>query len=1359
MATLSQDTYAAPGMILSVLGAGGGPLISSFSTFTVSSFVADDAVIGNLSTVFVSAEEAYISTISTLGIELDGNLLTTAGQGGNSELLLNGVPVATTQNISSLADWSFDPAISTVNMNNNNIIGAQGITAGTVNTSLISTTNIFAQGPETNYLLELEGATLNLNAPPIDGTQGGIITLRAEPDQGPPLNLGEINLIALDGLIRLSTNLLNCYSVSESHQTNQLNLFANPLTTGNAGATVLQGTGTAAVQSANPNGTVDIRATGGTSLAGAGVGGVVRISAATPNPYPDNSLITLVSGEASIITGNAGFTTNTTGNTIIESLNDTIIRTIAGDIDLQANTALGLAGATVGISAETHVDVLVNSPGNIAVINLIELTAEASQQGQIDLYAGPGDGDINFGIINITSVGGSDAGRIRLHATGTTNGGLPTGGEINIDCDAPSAGVDDSVINLTASEVLIRGQPVGLLEGLSTYTGGTLSVTNLVNVSTINGSNYTPGGGGGNTSTISVSSITTTQLLAPQNLTVNAGRYLLNSGTGYSNRVDNGTDVGTNSFYRVTAQNGNRGEISFTANAGFGGAPGEINLTANGGGVPGLAFGGLINITANTPLGTDPTLTSAVKISAAGINSYAGAVPSIGSLLGYNFIYGTLGVSLCAGLPPSGVQFPGTIYLYGTTGITVGSQMNTGSDITQSDGGLYTKLVTGYWAGIPYAPQTLAIQGRQTVAGNSYVTLSNVTSLAFDSGAITGLQTINGAAYPPPQPAFPTNVSCTTLVASVSVSTPSLFVSSINGVEYPPPGLSEDLVVSTVQSQYTVGTSSLNANTASTKDVFTTRLTINGGQQNAGISLQGNVSAPGISVPIFFTQGIPNTSTLALYLTNVTAQDQALLSEYCSVPFGPGAGIGNFAANKLFLSQNGGTWASMRADSVASSILVSANLSVSTLTNVSSINGAAYPPPASVGANLVVSTLTAADQISTPSLFVSSVNGAAYPPTASVGANLVVSTLTAADQISTPSLFVSSVNGAAYPPTASVGANLVVSTLTAADQISTPSLFVSSVNGAVYPPPSSSSPNGLFSTLQVSSVVLCQELQSRSTILLGDPQASTSAYFFHDANATNARVDLYLGNYLTTPGEFRIFNDSQFLAGGILSVQQIKGVSTLQADNGELNLVPGNTGSNVSIKDVAGGFGGLQVARITQLSSIYGLDSVFITSATSTLSVSSINDQLVQGPVWAAGGTYSNPNTLFAAGSNTLISYTSTTITTSTAKNMIFGTFEATTTATGTIYMTIARSEQPPTAVSSFNLTNGTSALTNAINGPGLSMWGSAFNTSRLTAYASVVDTPGAPGTYYYSLWGYDTASISTTTTELTCLTVLQVAP
>ena len=81
----------------------------------------------------------------------------------------------------------------------------------------------------------------------------------------------------------------------------------------------------------------------------------------------------------------------------------------------------------------------------------------------------------------------------------------------------------------------------------------------------------------------------------------------------------------------------------------------------------------------------------------------------------------------------------------------------------------------------------------------------------------------------------------------------------------------------------------------------------------------------------------------------------------------------------------------------------------------------------------------------------------------------------------------------------------------------------------------------------MSSIITCQELQTTSTILLGDSVASTSAYFFHDPNNTNARVDLYLGNYTTVPGEFRIYNSAQNLAGGILEVQKIQAVSSINS--------------------------------------------------------------------------------------------------------------------------------------------------------------------------------------------------------------------
>jgi hypothetical protein len=143
-------------------------------------------------------------------------------------------------------------------------------------------------------------------------------------------------------------------------------------------------------------------------------------------------------------------------------------------------------------------------------------------------------------------------------------------------------------------------------------------------------------------------------------------------------------------------------------------------------------------------------------------------------------------------------------------------------------------------------------------------------------------------------------------------------------------------------------------------------------------------------------------------------------------------------------------------------------------------------------------------------------------------------------------------------------------------------------------------------------------------------------------------------------------------------------------------------------------------------------------------------------PIWLAGGTYANPGVTFTASTNVLVRYASITTTSATAKVMIFATFEATTTATGTVFLTIARSAAIPTAANSTNLSDNASALTNSINGNGLSMWGLAGNTSRLTANANVVDTPGI-GTWYYSIWGYDTASITSTTSELANLTILQI--
>jgi len=220
-------------------------------------------------------------------------------------------------------------------------------------------------------------------------------------------------------------------------------------------------------------------------------------------------------------------------------------------------------------------------------------------------------------------------------------------------------------------------------------------------------------------------------------------------GTATFDLADKLTDVTGKAIATIRAQNGLGGEIDMIANAGSGGinggkvaitanggqAYGEVAIVANSGVVAGVSTGGLVTITANSGI-ADTTTTSAIKFSAAGINSYAGAIPSIGSIAGYNFIYGTSGVNICAGLPAGALPNAlGTTYIYGTTGVEIPSN-------------LYITNTYPYFDGNS-APSDITINGRTTIFGSAGVRLNNVKSISMDTGAISGVSTINGSAYPP----------------------------------------------------------------------------------------------------------------------------------------------------------------------------------------------------------------------------------------------------------------------------------------------------------------------------------------------------------------------------------------------------------------------------------------------------------------------------------------------------------------------------------------------------------------------------------------------------------------------------------
>lgn len=210
----------------------------------------------------------------------------------------------------------------------------------------------------------------------------------------------------------------------------------------------------------------------------------------------------------------------------------------------------------------------------------------------------------------------------------------------------------------------------------------------------------------------------------------------------------------------ITSKNGLGGRVTVTADSGTGfvggglitldakggtgllGLNGAINMIAESGSsaVLGVTTGGRIDITANSGI-NDVSLTSAVKISGAGVNIQSGITSPIASVAGYTFIGGNLGVNSCAGIPPIIPNVPGTNYIYGTLGIELNSDV-------------YTTDVYPYFDGLTN-PDDLTINGRTVDIGlgpyNAMVELNNIKNLSFETapsfrtgGAITGLSSING---------------------------------------------------------------------------------------------------------------------------------------------------------------------------------------------------------------------------------------------------------------------------------------------------------------------------------------------------------------------------------------------------------------------------------------------------------------------------------------------------------------------------------------------------------------------------------------------------------------------------------------
>ena len=221
--------------------------------------------------------------------------------------------------------------------------------------------------------------------------------------------------------------------------------------------------------------------------------------------------------------------------------------------------------------------------------------------------------------------------------------------------------------------------------------GSNYSITGAKNITAISnvsaGSVTSSGAVSGTTGTFTTQVVTPT-LISASNLSVSATSALTQyCGTTLSNNAP----AISNSFVNTYSILGDKGsdytDFCYTTLSNKGGKGGQINLVADAGSVTisGTTYGigGLVNITANSPLTLPYNATSAIKLSAASILSYAGAVTPLGSLAGYNYIQGTLGVNIVAGSASSIPNTAGTIYLYGANG-------------TKLQNGLYLDTLANY---------------------------------------------------------------------------------------------------------------------------------------------------------------------------------------------------------------------------------------------------------------------------------------------------------------------------------------------------------------------------------------------------------------------------------------------------------------------------------------------------------------------------------------------------------------------------------------------------------------------------------------------------------------------------------------
>lgn len=540
---------------------------------------------------------------------------------------------------------------------------------------------------------------------------------------------------------------------------------------------------------------------------------------------------------------------------------------------------------------------------------------------------------------------------------------------------------DPLYITNNVSSIQMFGQWVPVIQ--PTATASALAISSL-NVSSVNGATYPPPGGGGIPSTLAISTATINGNFTQSGTgtfnwggnTMSPTQVVLNRATAINNTLTTTAGAFLNGGATINAglvvASGGMNVSGFTSLTGGASVTNGLNVASGT-----TTFGGQANFNQNASVFGALTVNNGSLL-------YGSVILPNGSLAVQQFGASVNASILSAGLTMRSPALS-TINI-STANINV-SSVNGAAYPPGGGGGLPSTL----------AASTLTVNGGQTITNGALIVTSGGISVVTDginvgSGnvliqdaiSVNGLATLNGGVR-------------TFAVSTNTISSASLFISSINGAVYPPPGGGGI-------------PSTLNAST----------INVNGGQTitNGGLTISGGgtISDGGkwkyrmanVASAVSFEQAAGNNDSVILdlnsdkttrFYSTLVVRDspfpslqpsQASIRTYTTTDPAPYGSVITSNVSTFNVASQYATISTISTSFMSSGIITASNIGCF---NFSSLSGSIN--------TFVTSNVTAGVSITTPSLFTT---------------NIQTSNTITSLSLTTSTIAVSTINGTPYPP-------------------------------------------------------------------------------------------------------------------------------------------------------------------------------------------------------------------------------------------------------------------------------------------------------------------------------------------------------